>query len=90
MTIVLRLLSFLEQGLTTSFVFKEPHHKYFKILWDIHTMQQETQNLVNSAILYENNYIRMTSLVGCHLWGRTESDMTEATAAAAADMTLQQ
>ena len=24
------------------------------------------------------------SLVGCHLWGRTESDMTEATAAAAA------
>ena len=24
------------------------------------------------------------SLVGCHLWGRTESDPTEATAAAAA------
>ena len=24
------------------------------------------------------------SLVGCHLWGRTESDTTEATAAAAA------
>ena len=24
------------------------------------------------------------SLVGCHLWGRTESDMTEVTAAAAA------
>ena len=24
------------------------------------------------------------SLVGCHLWGRRESDMTEATAAAAA------
>ena len=25
------------------------------------------------------------SLVGCHLWGRTESDMTEVAAAAAAD-----
>ena len=49
----------------------------FTFTFHFHALEKEMA--IHSSVLVWRESQGWGSLVGCHLWGRTESDMTEAT-----------